>query len=108
MYAAIYSTQQCLIPLIEKWKSVTDKGKSFGALQTDLSKDFECLPHEFLIAKLHAYGSSLAALGLVRSYLSSRKQRTKINESYSSWDKNFIWSITRIYFRAFIVKYFYM
>ena len=57
----------------------------FGALLTDLSKGFDCLPHELLIAKLHAYGFSLAALRLVRSYFSNRKQRTKINESYSSW-----------------------
>ena len=38
------STEQCLIDLIEKWKSATDKGKSFGALLTDLSKTFDCLP----------------------------------------------------------------
>ena len=31
-----YSMSQCLIALIEKWKSATDKGKSFGALLTDL------------------------------------------------------------------------
>ena len=36
-----YNTQQCLIALIEKWKSVTDKGKFFIALLT-----FDCLPHE--------------------------------------------------------------
>ena len=82
-----YSTQQCLIALIEKWKSATDKGKSFGALLTDLSKAFDCLPLELLIAKLHAYGFSLAALRLVHSYLSNRKQRTRINESYSSWEE---------------------
>ena len=79
-----YNTQQCLIALIEKWKSATDKEKSFGALLTDLSKAFGCLPHELLIAKLHAYGFTLAALRLVHSYLFHRKQRTKINESYSS------------------------
>ena len=82
-----YSTQQCLIALIEKWKSATDKGKSFRALLTDLSKVFDCLPHELLIAKLHPYGFSLAALRLFCSYLSNRKQRTKINESYSSWEE---------------------
>ena len=76
--------QQCLIAFIEKWKSTVDKGKSFGALLTDLSKAFDCLSHELLIAKLHAYGFSLSALRLMYSYLSNRKQRTKINEIYSS------------------------
>ena len=36
---------------------------------------------------MHAYGFSLAALRLVRSYLPNRKQRTKINESFSSWEE---------------------
>ena len=82
-----YSTQQCLIALIEKRTSATAKGKFFGALLTDVSKAFDCLPHELLIAKLHAYGFSLAALRLVHSNLSNRKQRTKINESFSSWEE---------------------
>ena len=99
-----YSTQQCLSALIGKWKSATDKGKSFRAFLTDLSKAFDCLPHELLIAKLHAFSFKLAALRFVNSYLSKKKkQRTKINESYSSSEKNLIWSTTRIYFRAFIV-----
>ena len=82
-----YSTQQCLIAFTEKWKSAIDQGKSFGAALTDLSKAFDCLPHVLLIAKLHAYGFSLSALRLVNSYLSNRKQRTKINESFSSWEE---------------------
>ena len=82
-----YSTQKCLIAFIEKRKYATDKGKSFGALLIEVSKTFDCLPHELLIAKLHAYDFSLAALTLVHSYLSNRKQRTKINASYSSWQE---------------------
>ena len=78
-----YSTQQCLIALIKKWKYATDKRKSFEALLTDLSKTFDCLPHELLIAKFYAYDFSLAAPTLVHCYLFNRKQRTKINESYS-------------------------
>ena len=54
---------------------------------TDLSKAFDCLSHEFLIAKLRAYGFSLNALRLVHSYLINRKQRTTINTKYSSWEE---------------------
>ena len=56
----------------------------FGALLTDLSKTFECLNHELLRAKLNANGFSLTASKLVHNYLSNRKQRTKINSTYSS------------------------
>ena len=80
-----FSTQHCLLAMLEKWKRSIDHGKMFGALLTDLSKAFDCLDHELLIAKLNPYGFSLTALKLVHSYLSNRKQRTKINSSYSSW-----------------------
>ena len=57
----------------------------FGALLTDLSKAFNCLDHKLLIAKLNAYSFSLPALKLFHDYLSNRKQRTKVNRTYSSW-----------------------
>ena len=49
-----YSTQYCLLTMLEKWKSAGNKGTSFGALLTDLPKAFDCLSHELLFAKLHA------------------------------------------------------
>ena len=82
-----YSTQHCLLSMLEKWKRAVDNGKVFGILLTDLSKTFDCLSHELLLAKLHAYGFSLSALRLIHSYLTNRKQRTKINSSYSSWEE---------------------
>ena len=82
-----YNTQYCLSAMLEKWKSSVDKRSSFGALLTDLSKAFDCLSHQLLIAKLHAYGFSLNAPRLVHSYLTNRKQRTKINTKYSSWEE---------------------
>ena len=69
--------------MLEKWKRSVDSGKTFGALYKDLSRAFDCLDHELLIAKLNAYGFSLSALRLIQDYLSHRKQRTRVNNSYS-------------------------
>ena len=71
----------------EKWKNAVDKGKVFGALLSDLSKAFDCLPHELIIAKLNAYGFNLPALKLMHSYLSHRKQCPKVSHAYSSWEE---------------------
>ena len=80
-----FSTQTCLIALLEKWKQCQDSNKFVGALLTDLSKAFDCLLHELLIAKLDAYGFDFMALKLVHSYLTDRFQRTKVGDSFSSW-----------------------
>ena len=50
-----HSAQHCLLALIEKWKQSVNHGKAYGALLTDLSKVFDCLPHSLCIAKLKAW-----------------------------------------------------
>ena len=82
-----YSTQHCLLNLLEKRKNFIYKRKSFGALFTDLSKAFDCLDHELLTAKSNIYGNSLPTLPFIHDDLSNRKQRTKINDKYSSWSE---------------------
>ena len=82
-----YSTQQFLLAMLEKWRSAVDNKKTFGVLLTDLSKAFDCLLHELLLPKLHAYGFSIPAPRLVYIYLKNRKQRTIINSAYSFWEE---------------------
>ena len=64
-----------------------DRGKVFGALLTDLSKAFDCLPHPLFIAKFKAYNKDNNSLNLVNDDLSHRFQKTKIDNEYSSWKK---------------------
>ena len=80
-----HSTEQCLIVMLEQWKKALDKKKYVGAISTDLSKAFDCLNHELLIAKLEAYGFDKNALNYIYNYLSKRNQRTKIKSSYSAY-----------------------
>ena len=56
-------------------------------LLTDLSKVFECLFHKLLLVKLNTYWFSIAVLRLIQNHLSNRKQRTKMNSDFSSWEE---------------------
>ena len=64
-----FIAQHCLVAMLEKWKFCNDKGKSFGALMTDLWQAFDCLSHELIITKLHSYHFVPQALELMNSYL---------------------------------------
>ena len=73
--------------LLEKWHQSLDQGLFSGALLTDLSKAFGCLPHDLLIVKLCAYGLDIKAIRFIFDYLTNRKQRTKIENEYSTWSE---------------------
>ena len=73
--------------MLETWTEATDNNKAFGALLMDLTKAFDCLSHDLLIAKLHAYDLDLASLKILQDYLTNRKQRTKVDSFNSSWEK---------------------
>ena len=51
----------------------------------DLSKAYDCLPHDLLIAKLAAYGVDFNSLSLLYDYLSKRLHRVKVGTSFSEW-----------------------
>ena len=82
-----FNTQHCLLLMTENWKHAVDNSEIFRALLIDLSKAFDCVCHDLLIAKVNSYGLSLSALKLVQIYLQKRKKRTKNGITYSLREK---------------------
>jgi hypothetical protein len=80
-----YSCQHVLMKLVEDWRKALDGGQIVGTILMDLSKAFDAMPHDLLLAKLNAYGWTDDAIKFMSSYLSNRRQRVKINDVYSSW-----------------------
>ena len=66
--------------------SVLEKWCMFDALLTGLSKTFDCLSYDLLIAKLNACKFSTVVI-TVQNYLLTHKKRTKINSDFSSWEE---------------------
>ena len=73
-YRKQYSCQHFLLKVIETWRKYFDENKIVGATLMNLSKAFDCLPHDLLVAKLEAYGLDTKARKRMLSYLSGRKQ----------------------------------
>ena len=82
-----HSTQHCLSCMLDIWKKILGKGGYICAIFVDLSKVFDTLNHDLLIAKLKAYGFETDALRYMKSYLTNRKQRVRVNKTFSEWER---------------------
>ena len=89
-----FSTQHCLLVMMEKWQKCLDKGGISGAILTHLSKAFDCSLHGLLIAKLTAYGFGYQSLRIMESFLSNRQKRTKTNNAFSCYSE-IIYGVTQ-------------
>ena len=79
-----YSCQYSLLNMLRKWQFSLCTSGVVGAVLMDLSKAFDCLPHDLSIAKLHAYGYGQNTLKLLHSYLSKRRHYTRVGSKLSS------------------------
>ena len=84
-YRKGYNSQYALLAMIMKHSR--DNYGFAGCVQMDLSKAFDTINHQLLIAKLYAYGFSKDACEIIYSYLTNRWHGTKINISFSTWAK---------------------
>ena len=91
-YESVFSEYQCGFRKghsaqlwLKSGKKCVDSSGACGALLTDLSKAFDCLPHSPLRAKLHAYGFDKTSTEYLKDYLSHRKLKIKINKTFSNW-----------------------
>ena len=80
-----YRTQHALLRLVQTCKKCFDSDSMIEMVLTELSKAYDCLPYDLLVAKLLAYGFGLSSLIMIYNYLTSRKQRVKVNPAYYSW-----------------------
>ena len=71
--------------MIEKNEICRDNNEFCAAILTDLSKAFDCICHDLLIAKLNAYGFDRNALKLIYDYLSDTLQKTEVGSSFSAY-----------------------
>jgi len=69
-----HSTQHALLRLLYSWQSSLDNSKIVGTVLIDLSKAYNCLPHDLLIAKLAAYGVGYHSLFFIYDYLTGNKK----------------------------------
>ena len=80
-----YRTQQCLIVMKEKLQQYFDKDDARACILNDLSITFDCLPHEFITVKRHAYRVDLPSLKILHTYLVYRKHRICLTPIFSSF-----------------------
>ena len=82
-----HNTQNSLLRMIESWKTKLNNGSKVGVIIMDLSKDFDRLNQDLFSEKLAAYGLNNKAVRLMKSYLTNRLQRCKVNNSFSEKEK---------------------
>ena len=84
-FRKVHSTQHALLNLLKNWQKCLDKSGVAGTVLMDLSKAYDCLPHDLLLVKLSAYGFDESTITLIANYLSNRYQRVKIESTFSSY-----------------------
>ena len=82
-----FGCQTALLNIVEDWKRALDDNKYIAAISMDLSKAFDCLPHNLLLLKLEAYGLTKQSLRLLKKLLRRKRAEGKVGGTYSEWSQ---------------------
>ena len=99
--------------MVEKLREIRDQKGVFTDVLADLSKAFDCIPHQLLITKLSAYDFDMKSLAFISAYLKNRKPRTKIGSTFSEY-LNILFGVPQgsilgtLLFLIFIADIFYL
>ena len=79
--------QHSLSRILQKYQKEFDSGRFIGTILMDLSKVYDCLRHDFSIAKIEGYGLGNDSLNFLLHFLTFRKQGTKVASAFNKWSK---------------------
>ena len=97
-----FSTQHALLVMIEKMKIDRDDKQFCAAILSDLSKAFDCICHDVLIAKLNTYGFDRNALKLI--YLIDRSQKTKAGSLFRAY-LDIIYGVPQVVYHLYFANF---
>ena len=81
------STVTQLLKILDTWTIELENGGQVDVIYTDLEKAFDKVPHKLLINKIRALSVNPNIANWIESFLNNRRQRVRINDSFSNWDK---------------------
>jgi Reverse transcriptase (RNA-dependent DNA polymerase)/Endonuclease-reverse transcriptase len=84
-FLARHSTETQLLETFNEWTKALDSHLHVDCVFIDFKKAFDSVCHNKLLIKLAAYGINGNLLGWIKSFLSNRKQRVRVNNCYSEW-----------------------
>ena len=74
-----------LLEVLNDLSKMIEDGDCIDIIYLDFSKAFDTVPHQRLLTKLNAYGIDGNLLKWIESFLSERRQRVRVNQSYSNY-----------------------
>ena len=84
-FSEAHTTQHAQFMLIQSWQKRLDESGFVRTILMDLSKAYDCLPHDLIATKIETFALTKQILQLISNYLSYHKQRTKIGSAHSVW-----------------------